>query len=84
MTHGVGSLLISAAAGYWVWIQAGSQKGNAKKLGQILGIAIIAVSLLGSACKIYYQTAGFSGKSFLCPSGKACPFGLKPKAVEPK
>ncbi|MBI1952563.1 MAG: hypothetical protein HYS41_00355 [Candidatus Omnitrophica bacterium] len=80
MTHGVSSLLIAAAAGYWVWTQAGSQKGNAKKLGQLLGVAIIAISLIGSACKIYYVAAGKSFSGRLCPPGKACPFGVKPEA----
>lgn len=70
MIYGVSSLLISAAAGYWVLTQASGEKGRVKKLGQLLGLAIIAVSVLGAGCKLYYlgKISGF------CPSGAACPF----------
>ena len=54
MTSGmVAPLLVSAAAGYWVLAQSEHQKGGVRKLGQYLGVAIILVSVLGTACKIY-------------------------------
>lgn len=73
-THGVGLLLISAAAGYWVLTQAAGQKNQMKKIGNFVGLIIIVVSLLGTACKIYYQVTGATGKGYLCPfTGKAAP-----------
>lgn len=74
MGHGVSGLLIAAAAGYWVLTQSAHQRENVKKLGQLLGIVIIAVSVAGAACKLYYITTGKSMGGVFCPSGKACPF----------
>lgn len=73
MVHGVSSLLISAASGYWVLTHASGEKGRVKKLGQLLGLVIIAVSVVGAGCKLYYigKMSGF------CPSGPACPFVKK-------
>ena len=70
MIHGAGDLLISAAAGYWVLTQASNQKAQVKKLGQILGLIIILVSVVGIACKIYYLSGGQcppGGKAMVCP-----------------
>ncbi len=75
MTQGIGTLLISAAVGYWVLTQASTQKAQVKKLGQILGLIIILVSVVGVACKIYYLSGG------QCPpggKGMICPFVGKP------
>ncbi|MBI3318021.1 MAG: hypothetical protein HYZ90_02590 [Candidatus Omnitrophica bacterium] len=77
MVHGVSSLLISAAAGYWVLAQSSAQRDRVKKLGQWLGLAIIVVSVVGTACKLYYATTGKSMGSMLCPPGKSCPFTSK-------
>ncbi len=67
-SHGVGILLISAAAGYWVLTQAAGQKERLRKVGNLVGLIIIVVSLLGTACKIYYQVTGSRpGKSWMCP-----------------
>ena len=80
MVHGVAPLLISAAAGYWVVTQAAGQKARVKKLGQILGWAIVLVSVAGASCKLYYMATGqpFGGKGIYCPwGGKACPFAPK-------
>ena len=81
MIYGVSSLLISAAAGYWVLTHASGEKGRVKKLGQLLGLAIIVVSVVGAGCKLYYQFTGqsLSGKAW-CPSGKVCPFSGKTSA----
>jgi hypothetical protein len=68
MVHGVSPLFISAAAGYWVLTQAAKEKGRVKQLGQWLGIAIIALSVAGAACKLYLITSA-------CATGKPyCPF----------
>lgn len=74
MMYGVAGLLIAAAAGYWVMTLADSQKGNLKKFGQYLGLAIVVVSVLGTACKIYCLSAGqvcpMSGKAMMMPRGR--------------
>ena len=64
MTHGVSSLLISAAAGYWVLAQSGGQKGRVKQLGQFLGLLIIVVSVVGASCKLYCLWGGPSAGGF--------------------
>lgn len=68
--HGVAVLLVSAAAGYWVLAQSGGQKGGVRKLGQYLGVAIILISVVGAACKIYSIVTCYGtgmGKSAMCP-----------------
>ncbi len=70
MTHGVAPLLISAAAGYWMLIQAGKEKAQLKKIGQVVGVVILVASLAGAACKIYYQVTGcVPEKGIFCPYG---------------
>lgn len=84
MAHGVAPLLLTAAVGYWVLTHAEKEKqGGVRKLGLYLGLAIIVVSVLGAACKIYCQINR-------CPPGKmgmmgtkACPFGGKTAAMCP-
>ncbi|MBI4227429.1 MAG: hypothetical protein HY600_04025 [Candidatus Omnitrophica bacterium] len=77
MGHGVAVLLVSAAAGYWVLGQSEHQKAGVKKLGQYLGVAIILVSVIGAACKIYSIVTcygGGMGKAAVCPmTGKPLP-----------
>ena len=80
---GTGGLLISAAAGYWVLTHAAKEKSQLKRLGQFLGIVIIAASLIGSACKVYRLASGSSAGAFFCPTGKACPFTGK-RATTPQ
>ena len=85
-SHGVATLLISAAAGYWVLTLAAKEKNRLKKLGQLVGLVIIVVSLAGAACKIYCQI-GCGSKSYCppgamsSPEGKACPFTGKDMAA---
>ncbi len=76
MTHGVGVLLFSSAAGYWVLTLAAKEKAQMKKLGQVLGLIIIGVSLAGVACKIYYRTVCPKGMSGY-PFASRCPYGVK-------
>ncbi len=75
MGHGIGILLLSAIGGYWVLERADRHKGGLRKTGQVLGAVIIAVSLLGVACKVMsascgvkglYPTSGM-GKKGMCP-----------------
>ena len=66
--HGVSGLLITVAVGYWVFTHAEKEKGQVRKLGQLLGLIIIGVSLVGVGCKIYLLATG-------CPPGKVfCPY----------
>ena len=72
MTHSVGVLLLTAVAGYWVLERAASHKGNLKNVGQLLGAAIIIISLVGVACKIWCAAK--------CPTGMKggfCPYMSK-------
>ncbi len=73
---GIGMLLISAATGYWVLLHAAKEKAyQLKQIGRILGVLIIAVSVLGTACGLYRQAmmCQMYGKMY-CPPGNACPF----------
>lgn len=72
--HGINGLLLSAAAGYWVYTQAEKEKNRVRKLGQLLGLAIIAISVVGAGCKIYYRITGKAAGKFFCPfTGKSAP-----------
>ena len=65
-SHGsVPALLVTAAVGYWVLTLAAKEKAGTKKLGHLVGLIIIAVSLMGVACKLYFQMNGGN-----CPPGK--------------
>ena len=77
MGHGVAVLLVSAAAGYWVLAQSEHQKAGVRKLGQYLGLAIIVVSIVGAACKVYSLVTcyGGMGKGMACPMMPSVPKG---------
>lgn len=73
MITGIAPLLVASAAGYWVLTNASKEKGRMKKLGQILGLIIVVVSMAGAACKVYYLVSAC--QSGMAMSGKAaCPF----------
>ena len=60
-SHGsIPVLLVTAAVGYWVLTLAAKEKEGTKKIGHLVGLIIIVVSLLGAACKIYCQVSGSS------------------------
>ena len=70
MEHGVGVLLLAAIGGYWVLERAAQHKGNLKRIGQLVGVAIIIISFLGVACRVWYAatcTPGMMGKGGWCP-----------------
>tara|TARA_B100000315_G_C14383252_1_gene498462 strand:+ start:148 stop:417 length:270 start_codon:yes stop_codon:yes gene_type:complete len=67
-------LLIASAVGYWVLVQAGSQKAKVKKIGQYLGIFIIVISVIGVGCKMYKIT---TGKGWHGKSGHECAYKNK-------
>ena len=79
MMHGISVLLVTSAVGYWVLTHSQKEKGNIKRLGQWLGLAIIALSVAGAACRIYCAVSG-SSCSMMGGMGKggACPFTGKP------
>ncbi|MBI3010999.1 MAG: hypothetical protein HYY58_00700 [Candidatus Omnitrophica bacterium] len=70
MSYGTGVLLLSAIGGYWVLERAAAHKGHLKRVGQWLGAAIIVISLVGVACRVWcaatYPT-GVAGKRGFCP-----------------
>ena len=76
-SHGVAALFFSTAAGYWVLTLAAKEKEGTKKIGHLVGLIIIVVSLLGAACGIYRQVSACSGKYGMM-GGKACPFTGRP------
>jgi len=55
---GVGFLLLTAAAGYWVLERASKHKGELQKVGYFLGSIILVVSLLGVTCQIWKLSSG--------------------------
>jgi hypothetical protein len=76
MAHGVGILLLAAIGGYWLLERAEQHKGGLRRTGRLLAAFIIAVSVVGSLCKI--ACAGYGGKGW-CPThsmgkGGSCPF----------
>ncbi len=79
MHHGIEGLLVTAIGGYWVLERAAGQKGQVKRVGQLLGVGIILISLAGVACRAWGAAAGGFG---YCPMPKAgkgwhCPFMSK-------
>jgi len=77
MTHGTGLLLLAAAGGYWVLERADKHKGTLKRVGQVVGGAIIVVSLIGVVCTVWSIVTCGSGmypaKSWMCPFSSKAP-----------
>ena len=74
MGHGVGILLLTAVAGYWVLERAETHKGDLRRVGKVLGALIIAVSLIGIICTVWCLTSSmgycpFPKKAGYCPMG---------------
>ena len=72
---GVPVLLVTAAVGYWVLTLAAKEKEGTKKIGHLVGLVIIVVSLLGVACKLYCQVSGcpMGGGGWGKKGGMSCP-----------
>lgn len=68
--HGVSGLLITSAVGYWVLTTSEKEKGQVKKVGRLLALIIILVSVVGIACRVY----AFAQRKGYCPPSMACPF----------
>ena len=58
MGPGLGWLLLTAAAGYWVLERSSERKGEVKRVGRLLGGTIIVLSLAGIACQIWCLGSG--------------------------
>ena len=76
MGHGVGLLLLAAVGGYWVLERAATHKGGLKRAGQLVGSVIIAVSLIGVVCHVWYLVVGARGFCSMGKTGKGvyCPY----------
>ena len=83
MTHGVGFLLLAAVAGYWVLERASSHKGNLKRVGQLVGAAVILISLLGAICKIACAATCPPDMMGTWGKGGFCPFSSPPASTTP-
>ena len=57
--------LLCMAAGYFVFAHASTQKGDVKTIGRIVGLVIMALSLIGVAC------SAASKSSMMCNSGSS-------------
>lgn len=71
--YGVGVLLLSVVAGYWVLERAETHKGDLRRVGKVLGWLIIVSSLIGIVCRVWgYATCppGARGKMSCCPFSK--------------
>ena len=69
MVHGLAALLLSSVAGYWVLERAESHKGGLRKVGRLLGFAVILLSLGGLVCMYWGACAYKGGKGGMCPLG---------------
>ncbi len=75
--HGPGILLIASIGGYWVLERSAKQKGYVHRMGQILGTAIILISLIGIACGVLCMGSGSGGMCHLRAGKGMCPFTSK-------
>ena len=72
MHGGIGVLLLSAIGGYWVLERAEKHKKPLKSIGQMLGGAIIVISLVSVACTVWCggKSCGWKGRG----AKTQCPF----------
>ena len=75
---GIGMLLLTSVAGYWVLERSSTHKGNLKRIGEVLGVAIIVMSILGVACQIWCAAKCPDG-AMMRSGGAFCPFSSKPQ-----
>ena len=73
--HSTGMLLIAAIGGYWVLERSAKQKGYVHRVGQVLGTAIIVISLVGTACAVWCAAGG--GRCYMGAGKGMCPFSSK-------
>lgn len=71
-----GLLLLSTVAGYWVLERADTHKGELRRIGRVIGGAIIILSLFGLIfrCLAFCQMRGKAGMGWSCPfTSKSAP-----------
>ena len=71
MLYGTGLLLLGAIGGYWVLERAETHKGSLRKIGRVLGAAILVVSLLSLLLKCWAMCPASGGKGFMCPFSRS-------------
>ena len=72
MGHGLIGLLLSLAAGYWVFERASERKGDVKRVGRLLGGTIIVLSLGTIAAALW----ALNSDGISCPFMKGSRVGL--------
>lgn len=78
MGHGLAGLLLSTVAGYWVLERAETHKGGLRKVGRLLGAAIILLSALGLIC---WARGACAAKGAM--KGGFCPFSYQSSQPSP-
>ena len=75
LAGGSGTLLLAAIGGYWVLERAESHKGGLRKIGRLLGGAIILISLIGIVCRVWCTANGAvpGMKGRYCPMPRQFP-----------
>ncbi len=72
--HHIVAYLISLAVGYWVLTLASKEEKSNRTIGQVIGWAIIVVSLFGvlclGACKLMACHSGMGS----CDTSYSCPY----------
>jgi hypothetical protein len=67
-----GVLLLTVIGGYWMLERAEAQKGPLQRLGRVLAIFVITVSVIGAICQVVCVASGncgsmAAGSKYYCP-----------------
>ena len=72
--HHIVAYLITLALGYWVLTLAGKEQKTSKTIGQLIGWAIIVVSLCGALCLGACKLMACHSMAGSCDTSAACPY----------
>ena len=67
MSGGSGLLLLSVIGGYWMLERAETHKGELRRIGRLLGSAIIIASLLGLVFRCWAAAQWMKSAGWSCP-----------------
>ena len=71
MLSGIGLMLLAIVGGYIILERAASHRGDLKRIGQVLGVIVIAVSIVGVGCFVWHVSSGKSGRYGYGKHGKS-------------